>query len=94
LSEARDFIDIDRYPIDREESAEYSGLVLDCKTQLRDQGSFNLEGFLRPGAIDRAVHELEPLVASGGFRHARRHNIYFKDDIPGLPGEHPAAGNG
>ena len=61
LSEARDIIDLDRYPIDREESAEYSGLVLDCKTQLHKQGSFNLEGFLRPDAArsrrarDRAV---------------------------------------
>lgn len=90
MSEARDIIDLDRYPIDREGSAEYSGLVLDCKTQLHEQGSFNLEGFLHPDALDRAVREIEPLMASGGFRHARRHNIYFKDDIPGLPGEHPA----
>lgn len=86
----RDIVDLDRYPIDREECAECNQLVLKCKAQLRDQGSFNLDGFVRADAVDRAVRELAPLMAAGGFRHARRHNIYFKDDLPGLPGEHPA----
>lgn len=89
-TDVRDIVDLDRYPVDREDSEAYVRLVERCKAELRAQGSFNLDGFVRAGAVDRAVSELGPRMASGGFRHARRHNIYFKDDIPGLAGEHPA----
>jgi hypothetical protein len=86
----RDIVDLDRYPIDGEGSAAYARLAERCRAELRDTGSFNLDGFVRAAAVDRAVSELGPLMASGGFRHARRHNIYFKDDIPDLAGDHPA----
>lgn len=89
-SAMRDIVDLDRYPIDREESAACNALILECKTQLREQGSFNLDGFVRADGLERTVRELSPLMAGGGFRHARRHNIYFKEDVPDLPDEHPA----
>ncbi len=53
-------------------------------------GMFNLEGLVNPGAIAAAVAELDPLIESSSYRHARRHNIYFKNDIPGLGADHPA----
>jgi hypothetical protein len=86
----REWVDLERYPIERADSAPYGELVEGCRAQLREHGSFNLDGFLRDSAVDRAVRELEPRMAGGGFRHARRHNIYFEDDLPGLPGGHPA----
>lgn len=88
-TDLRELIDLDRYPIGQAHSAPYARLVERCQGQLRDEGSFNLDGFLRTRALDRAVRELEPKMA-GGFRHARRHNIYFEQHIPGLPRGHPA----
>lgn len=45
---------------------------------------------MRPAAIEQAVAELEPLMESASYRHARRHNIYFRDEVPGLAADHPA----
>jgi hypothetical protein len=86
----RDLIDLDRYPIDRLDSPEGVRLAERCKADLAVQGMFNLEGFVRAAAIDRAVSALEPLIDGAGYRHARRHNIYFKNTIPGLAADHPA----
>jgi hypothetical protein len=89
-TDMRDVVDLDRYPIDREDSAAYALLAERCRAQLREHGSFDLEGFVHGVAVDRAASELWPLMASAGFRHARRHNIYFKNDIPDLAVDHPA----
>ena len=47
-------------------------------------------GFVRPAAVERAVREVEPVMAAASFTHERAHNIYFKPEIPGLPADHPA----
>jgi len=86
----RTLLDLDRYPIDRPESPETIRLVERCQADLAAQGMFNLEGFVRAEAIERAVTEVEPLMDSASYRHARRHNVYFKKDIPGLAADHPA----
>jgi hypothetical protein len=86
----RDLLDLDRYPIDRLDAPQGVRLVERCKADLALQGMFNLEGFVRPTAIDRAVSALEPLIDTESYRHARRHNIYFKSVIPGLAADHPA----
>ena len=86
----RDLLDLDLYPIDRLDSPECVRLTERSKAELIALGMLNLDGFVRPEAIVRAVTELEPLIESGGYRHARRHNIYFKRDIPGLAADHPA----
>lgn len=51
---------------------------------------YNLEGFLRPDVAAKEVLRLTPLFDSQGFRHERRHNIYFTDRIDGLEEDHPA----
>jgi hypothetical protein len=86
----RDLLDLDRFPIDRPDSPDAALLAERCKAELTADGMFTLEGFVAPAAIDRAVSELEPLLESGGYRHARRHNVYFKDDVAGLAKGHPA----
>ncbi len=85
-----DIVDLERYPIDPADSPASGSLAARCRRDLLEHGSFNLEGFVRPAALERAVSEVEPLMQSVSFRHARRHNIYFKDDLPDLPLEHPA----
>ena len=86
----RDLLDLDRYPIDRLDAPQGARLVERCKADLALQGMFNLEGFVRPAAIDQAVSALEPLIDTESYRHARRHNIYFKSVIPSLAADHPA----
>lgn len=86
----QDIIDLARYPLDRPDSADWQSLVSECRDTLARDGLFNLPGFLRPGAVTRAVETLTPLFASDAFTHSRQHNIYFKPDLPDLPPDHPA----
>lgn len=83
-------LDLDRYPLDRPESAAYRALADRCKADLAANGLFNLEGFVRAEAIGPAVAELKPVIAAKAFTHKREHNIYFTKDVPGLSADHPA----
>ena len=85
-----DIIDTNRYPIDRPDSAEFRDLCAQCQAELKAQGLFNLPGFLRPEAIERALDWVKPVIATEAFIHKRVHNIYFKKEIPGLAANHPA----
>ncbi|SCK15684.1 2OG-Fe(II) oxygenase [Vogesella sp. LIG4] len=86
----REIIDLDRYPLDREGSAEWQALVASATAELANTGMFNLEGFLRPGVAQKAVAEIRPVMDTQSHTHKRVHNIYFKPDIPELPAGHPA----
>lgn len=89
-SSMQDAVDLRRYPLDRSESAEWVALVERCRAALRRDGMFNLEGFMPPAAAHAAAEALAQQFAGEAFRHARTHNIYFRDDIPGLAPDHPA----
>jgi hypothetical protein len=84
------FLDLDRYPLDREGSPEWQKLVDESKAALAANGMFNLEGFLRPGMAERAVAEIRPVMDTRSHVHRRMHNIYFKPSIPELSPDHPA----
>lgn len=86
----RDLIDLEQYPIDRPESAAYADLAARCRAELERDGMYNLPGFLRPEALERAVREVAPVMAAASFTHQREHNIYFEPEIPGLAADHPA----
>ena len=83
-------IDLDRFPIDRPRSVEYRSLVDRCRKDLDRQGTYSLEGFLKPRACEAAVNEIAPAMARESFTHKRSHNIYFLDEVPGLDPGHPA----
>ena len=83
-------IDLERFPINRLDSTEGVNLVNRCKQQLRDEGMFNLDGFLVPQAIEKAISEVKPVLDTASFLHEREHNIYFKKSIPALAENHPA----
>jgi hypothetical protein len=85
-----DIIDLDRYPLDRPGSADWQALVDRARGDLARDGMFDLDGFLRPGAVADAVAELVPRFATEAHRHARLHNIYFRREIEGLDPGHPA----
>ena len=86
----KNILDLDRYPLDREGSAEWQRLVDQSVAALEADGMFNLEGFLRPGVAEKAVREIQPVMAARSHVHKRMHNIYFKPDLPELAPDHPA----
>lgn len=83
-------VDLKNYPIDRPDSPAYAALVADCRERLVRDGMFDLPGFMRAEAVDKAVEAARPTMATESFRHARSHNIYFRDSVEGLSPDHPA----
>lgn len=83
-------LDLDRYPLDRPDSPEYAAMVARARADLARDGMFNLPGFMRPSGLIPTVDALIPRFESESFTHARKHNIYFRKEIPGLPADHPA----
>ncbi len=83
-------LDLERFPLDRLESAAGADLVARCRGELAARGMFSLEGLVRPAALERSVAEVRPLLDTAAFTHKRSHNIYFKSDIAGLAPDHPA----
>ncbi|WP_373504581.1 2OG-Fe(II) oxygenase [Aestuariivirga sp.] len=86
----RNLLDLDRYPLDRPGTAAWHALVDKCRADLARDGMYNLEGLVRPEALDKAIAELRPVFDTLSFTHRRSHNIYFRKDIPGLEPDHPA----
>jgi len=86
----RHILDLERYPIDRIDSAEAETLVARCRADLHANGMFNLEGFVRADAIERCAAEVQPLLDTVSFTHRRSHNVYFLKNVPGLVPDHPA----
>lgn len=83
-------IDLDRYPIDRPDSEDYAALVARCRQDLANGGMFNLDGFVRADAVEKAVAEVSPPLETAAFAHQREHNVYFRDHVDGVPADHPA----
>ena len=86
----RELLDLDRYPLDRPETQPYLDLVATCQRDLATNGMFNLDGFVRPGAIAQAAAEVRPLSATVSYTHQRSHNVYFLDHVDGVAADHPA----
>ena len=84
------YLDLEKYPLDRPDSAEYAELVRKCQIDLANEGMFNLPGFFKPGVAQAAADAAQPAMDSVSFRHARRHNVYFRDTVPGINDDHPA----
>ncbi len=85
-----DILDLNRYPLDRMASDDYAVLVDRCRDELETHGLFNLEGLVRPDALERIVTEVTPTLRERAFTHSRRHNIYFLPEVDGLARDHPA----
>jgi len=85
-----DVLDLDRYPLDQPESSSFEALVSACRRDMAAHGMFNLEGLVRPAAIERAVREIEPRSERMAYTHQRRHNVYFEDAVAELPTDHGA----
>ena len=85
--DARDLIDLDRYPIDRP-GPDRDDLLARVRADLARDGCGVLQGFLRPGAIELLTHEADS-VAAKGHKSFSRTNAYFTKDDPALPKDDP-----
>jgi hypothetical protein len=86
----KNILDLDRYPLDKEGSKAWQAMVAQAVSELEAQGMFNLEGFVRPDAVQKLVAQIKPVMDTRAYTHKRLHNIYFQPDIPGLEPNHPA----
>ena len=75
-------VDFDRYSLGRE-------LVEQCRKTLHREGAVRLDGFVRPGAVEKMVADAVSL-ASLGYPNDATHNAYFDDETDiSLPDDHP-----
>lgn len=86
----QDVLDLDRYPLEQPRCALYRKLVEAGRASMAERGMFDLHGFVRPAAIEKAAQEIRPLFEREAFTHRRRHNVYFKERVEGLPADHGA----
>lgn len=83
-------LDLERFPIHRLDAEDGRALLERCKNDLEQDGMFNLSRFVRADVVARDAAELAPRFDTQAFVHERSHNIYFRDDVPGLEANHPA----
>ena len=86
----KELLDLERYPIDRLESAEGAALVARCQADLAVEGMFNLHGLVHRHVIERCATVLQPLLDTVSYTHKRSHNVYFLNSVAGLDSDHPA----
>ncbi|MEK6216184.1 MAG: hypothetical protein N2B03_03080, partial [Boseongicola sp.] len=83
----RDFINLDRYPINRP-GPELESRFGDVRAALAQDGCAVLENFLTQAAIEALTNEADT-VADQGHRSFNRTNVYFTKDDPSLPEADP-----
>ena len=88
VASVSEYIDFQRYPLDRPGSREYSAIISDAAAQLADDGCCVLKGFIRQQALPDLVQQAE-LVAPRAHRSFNRTNPYFSEDDPDLPATDP-----
>ena len=85
-----DLLDLDRYPLHALDEDAGRSLVEACRDSLERDGMFTLRGLLRPAALEQMLPQILKRLEGESFTHARRHNIYFDDELHGLAADHPA----
>lgn len=85
-----DLVDIEKYPLDCPSSNQYKLLVEKSRAEIAADGLTTLTGFIWPEIAQGAADALKSVLTSESYRHARSHNVYFEDSVPGLADNHPA----
>ena len=71
----KNILDLDRYPIDQEGRKAWHTMVAQAVAELDTHGMFNLEGFVRPDAVQKLVDQVKPVMDTETYIHKRVHNI-------------------
>tara|TARA_B100001750_G_scaffold129679_1_gene103096 strand:- start:589 stop:1446 length:858 start_codon:yes stop_codon:yes gene_type:complete len=82
------FVDIKRYPILDESSAEYQSIVNRCLQSIADKGCCSLSGFITKEKVDLMIKESEERRKDAVFTNTKT-NVYFSKDDQSLPINHP-----
>jgi hypothetical protein len=80
-------LDLARYPLQRPGSPIYRKLLSRARRGLSLRGACVFEGFMRVGAVERTLAEVDPLQASA-FVCSQPHNVYLVDADPAYPPAH------
>lgn len=83
----RDFINLDRYPIDQNND-ECARRIAEARADLESDGCAVLSGFLTEAGITSLAQEADRNAAHA-HRTFNRTNAYFTEDDPNLPETHP-----
>jgi len=83
-----ELLQLDRYPLDAPDNADYRDLVARTRAGLSQDGCAVLRGFIKPDAVPALVQEADA-VSDKGHRSFNRTNAYFTQDDPTLPETHP-----
>lgn len=81
-------VDLQQYPIDRQESGAYRHAVEQVRTQLRQDGCALLSRFIRDDVVETLRQESEAL-APLAYYSDNNVNPYVTQDDPSLPEDHP-----
>ena len=88
-SDIRQIIDLDRFPLDRPDSAEYAQLLQDGREALRQGALFSMTNFVRSEAIEPMARELQGLMPQS-CRYDRARNAYvYSTNEADWPEGHP-----
>ncbi|MGI9450509.1 MAG: HalD/BesD family halogenase, partial [Geminicoccaceae bacterium] len=82
-----EILDLGTYPLHQPGSSAYASLVATLRGDWRARGAFRLPMLIRSKMAARAAAELSQPMEMIAFRHRQDHNIYFVDDMDGLPGD-------
>lgn len=84
LDDILDLVDLDRYPIHDLDRPPGKALVADCRAHVTRHGWCNLDGFIRPEAVDLLASEAHSLLPNAVALTITR-NIYGGVPDPNLP---------
>ena len=85
--QAKDLIDLQRYPISTPGPAR-DAVLADVRAGLAARGCAVLKGFLTPEGVAAAVAETDAVADRGHASHSRT-NVYFTKEDPTLPDDDP-----
>ena len=83
------YINLRRYPIDKQQEKKFLALVSQIRSDLAQDGCAVVKGFLTDAGVKAAVAEADS-VADMAHRSYNSTNIYFTQDDEALPADHPA----
>lgn len=84
-----DIIDLDRFPLHAAGTPEYDTMLAETRAALDADGCAVLKGFIKPSALADLTSEAEA-ASPTAHRSYNKTNVYFTQDNPDLPEDHPA----
>lgn len=90
VMEVEQHLNLERYPIHQPNHSSAKALIEQGRSVLAAEGVFFLPGFVLSSSVSRCVADLIDVVQHESFIHDREHNIFFDDNYPGVPTDHPA----